>query len=361
MRTAVGLSFALCALFGAPVSGFGGAGIRALHTLLSEADLVVVGVALPGGVSGTVARFRVDVERALKGEVGAGTLLDVVAEVPAGTSQGRSPQRGLFFLRRGTGGGYLLVPAVSGSPGNVEFFYHLLPREARAVESAESASVQERVFLELLAAFEKGGMLPGGGLSILMEQRELAASPAVRASFARYRASAEPRLRALGLCAGVANGEEAVLRTLTAALRELPAKWQSAVLAELSGTYRSQVPGAVAALGALAAGPSTEPELRKAAARALARVHTRESIRYLAPLLDSPELDLRISAVGGISAFVNNGPGTSSQAVVRLPYRTEETARYCGMGPAVAEQNGPYVNFWRQWWREHESEFGSRR
>ena len=62
----------------------------------------------------------------------------------------------------------------------------------------------------------------------------------------------------------------------------------------------------VATLGGLAATSSLPGALRKSAARALANIHTQQSLPYLAGLLNEQDVGLVTAGLGGLSAFANN-------------------------------------------------------
>ena len=115
-------------------------------------------------------------------------------------------------------------------------------------------------------------------------------------------------------------------------------------------------------LGKLATNKDTVPELRVAAGGALARLHTKEALPYLAKMLDSPNITMRTYAVGGLAMFANNVPvGGHEPAAGEWPYRTEGTIRHSVMSErAVAENEAFYVGFWKDWWSEHRGDLEQR-
>src|SRR5438552_2506149 len=66
-------------------------------------------------------------------------------------------------------------------------------------------------------------------------------------------------------------------------------------------------------LGQLAVDPKMGWDLRNAAAFALARMHTSQTLPYLARLLDDPDAYLRRSACGGMANFAKNAPITTTR------------------------------------------------
>ncbi|HEY3742964.1 MAG TPA: HEAT repeat domain-containing protein [Bryobacteraceae bacterium] len=100
--------------------------------------------------------------------------------------------------------------------------------------------------------------------------------------------------------------------------------WAS-VIDELRTWY---LPGNIAdinVLGTVTANPDSRVELRIAAASALARLHSRETLPLLAQLLAEPNSRLQALAVGGFASFANNVPAGSHQpAAGDWKYRTKQ-------------------------------------
>jgi HEAT repeat protein len=102
--------------------------------------------------------------------------------------------------------------------------------------------------------------------------------------------------------------------------------------------------------------------VQRNAAIALACIHTRDTLTFLARLLDSSDSLVRREAMLGMSRFVDNlpieRPGTVADGRSAVPlgparYRTTETARYSlsyrplAMGP---DEESEYLQFWESWW-----------
>ena len=83
--------------------------------------------------------------------------------------------------------------------------------------------------------------------------------------------------------------------------------------------YRNPDPGGIATLGRLATNPGVNSSLRKSAARALASIHTKESLPYLSQLLDSPDPELQSWGVGGMAMFANQGPNSQAAGTATNP------------------------------------------
>ncbi|MDE3198514.1 MAG: HEAT repeat domain-containing protein, partial [Acidobacteriota bacterium] len=135
------------------------------------------------------------------------------------------------------------------------------------------------------------------------------------------------------------------------------------LLMSISAYFRAPNHAAVATLGHTAELTTLSPDLRQAAAHALAAIHNSQSMPYLAALLDDPDFALRVEAIGGMSAFANslatqNPAENASLSYLQLsgngPYRTPETIANFAMGAeAVSKKESSYLAFWKAWWQEH--------
>ena len=108
-------------------------------------------------------------------------------------------------------------------------------------------------------------------------------------------------------------------------------------------------------LGTIAA----DPGWARCAADALALIHTRETLPYLAPLLDSNDTEVRKSALWGFSRFVDNLPVAVPTNIPGMllapqgptPYRTSETDGHSpGRRPPGSTDDAADVQFWKSWW-----------
>jgi len=133
--------------------------------------------------------------------------------------------------------------------------------------------------------------------------------------------------------------------------------------------FRATDPGSIAALGQ-AATDSTNPNLpfRRAAAHALAGIHTISTLPYLATLLDDADALLRTEGIGGIGSFANGLPIQTAAGVPGLahlqlpasaPYRTPATVANFALGPQAIQSNeSTYLSFWQQWWLQNKAALG---
>jgi hypothetical protein len=139
------------------------------------------------------------------------------------------------------------------------------------------------------------------------------------------------------------------------------------IISALMGYSNDTDSDAVRALGSLAVRESAEGQLRENASYALRVIHTKDAAPALAALLETQDERVRINALSGLCLFVRNAPTVTPQAVVSMswmqsrkpaPLLNSETQSHCFMGgtPGNSGDLGPYVSFWRAWWREHQSE-----
>ncbi|MFN7933394.1 MAG: HEAT repeat domain-containing protein [Bryobacteraceae bacterium] len=156
-------------------------------------------------------------------------------------------------------------------------------------------------------------------------------------------------LRSIGLRGSLASGDISALLSVQRSYSSLSsdtAGWHG-LLDELRSYYSNVTPQALSVLGQIASDPTGRVDLRSAAAGALARMHTREALPFLAVLLDDPSQDLRAIASGGIASFANNLPmGSHQPATGPWPYRTPETI-------ARATFEARHAPFWKAWWQEN--------
>ena len=92
---------------------------------------------------------------------------------------------------------------------------------------------------------------------------------------------------------------------------------------------------------------------------ALAAIHTRETLPFLATLLTSSDSEERMKGVFGLSSFANGCPSQTPANVASMgylqfsnpsPYRTPATIANFGFLSAPTVQEGQLVSFWLSWW-----------
>ncbi|HSB16148.1 MAG TPA: HEAT repeat domain-containing protein, partial [Bryobacteraceae bacterium] len=328
-----------------------------LDFLLRDASAIVV-AGVEGNIVNGTAVGNLVIERALRGELRPGSAVQLTwtgRQTVQPMSRPLHKDRALFFLRKDAGGHWEIVP---GTTGNVEFdmLYFLLPSGLKPEEyrAGPGATIEEKVFLELAWAASVGWPPDRGAVYDLLDVfRGHLNSPAARKTFTQFSRSHVDKVQALDLRALIAEGDLGALERVASEQDKLMASpFGRAIAEDLRFYFRNAEAAAVRILGPLATSENTRQEFRIAAATALARVHTRESLQHLAGLLESPDLMLRTLAVGGLAMFANNVPVNSHHpAPGDWPYRTEDTIAHSTMDPnTIARNESYYVGFWKNWW-----------
>jgi hypothetical protein len=349
----------------------GPVGRQSIVKLAADSDAVIVGPVSATFTNGTV-NATIQVERVLKGPLSVGSTVSVLWTLPessagvpfAGGTPYVSKGHGLFFLAATRDGSWALIPAAGGDIG-WDVAYIATPTNAPgAVRDAASrslpanASVLDEVYAEMVVV-EEVGPPPVLDFQLVEQFRSVSQSPVLAAAFSRFAASQDPRLIAEGLRGGVLSGDPALILNARQSSATLSAEvgWYG-LMNDIKTYYQNTGQPAIQNLGQVATDTTCRSELRVAAAGALARMHTQQSLPYLAVLLDDPDLVLRAMGVGGLSSFANNVPiGSHEPAAGPWKYRTDDTIAHSIFDVSIVGQSGPYyVGFWRSWWQQHRSQ-----
>ncbi len=346
----------------------GPAGFRRLPGLANESDAIIVGrpeqiVSLPSGASFAVSAIRV-----LKGPIMPGDriqcLWDPAVATPAPKS---STVVGLWFLRAGENGVWLVLPPMTGdAPFPMSHLRVLEQVPAGPLAYSAGAEPFEKVISEIgsalqgsadrsqLVAFLSAGALDSPGSS---------APPRMYAHIATSPIGA---LRALGLRALIKTGDVAALQRFAADTDALSEVGKQPFLATAVCDFRSTQPAAVIELSRIVQGDAPTA-LKLCAAHALRSVHTRDSLPALVSLLDADLSELRYEAVAGLASFANslpvetgnNLPGMEHMKPTgRGSYTTDETLKHFPTVPTFAANEARYIGFWKAWWTVHQTEMG---
>lgn len=337
---------------------------------LNGADAVVVGQITGGQHSGSMAVFRLRVERVLHGDLVPGAILDVQAPSRSSGTDKLRDIRGMWMLQSGTDGRWRTLPPLqSDGAGFMASFYQAAPaNEVEAIKRSlpELKQPGDFVAAELAAAAES---LPTNRhafqvltLGLLFHVPH---TPGTLAIFKKLHSSKEPSVASLGLAGRLMQNDPDALDRLEA---DLPIAMKAGMVPQVARALNVRVdpsPRSVAGLGRLATSSNMPAEVQRQAASALQRIHSRETLPYLIKLLDSPDAELRGRAFAGLSQFVDNlgivtlesGPQmTWLKPVGPAPYRTAETDKFVGHGTRVPISAHPaYAAFWKNWW----SRFGA--
>jgi hypothetical protein len=304
--------------------------------LARDADVIVAGSAGSGVRSGNTVSFPLQVDRVLKGgaTIASTTLSIAWTAAPSVDFGPPTAGYGIWFLRRPAAdwtmlpAGYYAVP-----PGPILGIYAY----------ADAASVTDKVAAELSSAIESanGGSFieiqTNGGLDQLK-------SPVLQLLYQRMSTSDDLYQAMMGVSGLLRQGNGSALAAaidLAPKIEADPRRFDALPLT-IRAFFRPTDAASVAALGRAAADTTNlRAQLREACAEALAAIHTRQALPYLAALLDDADANVQSSGVRGLSAFTKSSP-------------TPETFA----NRAVGWQDYLRVPFWKTWWAANHTALG---
>jgi hypothetical protein len=349
----------------------GPAGPAWVKRLADEADLVAVGTSVQGEQAGSQVTYALSIERVLKGTVLPGRV--AYASWTMATDEGffrrQLPAvRRLWFLKSMGGTAYTIMPTVVGHATVNDVCISVPPGETRPRFAYPSAaSVHDKIAYEMAAsaeAFANGEI--SNSLPILPSSS--GASPQALTAVHRLLAqSGVPRVKAIGYRGLLMQNDRNAIEEIEQQAASLAQANSGALIATAIGElYRNADPQGIAALGHMATGDQSSRTLafKNAAARALAWIHTREALPYLAKMLSDPDPAIRAYGVGGLAMFANNEPVQAASPISTAPrppvyqpwYRTPETASHSTMSKEVIiQQESEYIVFWSRWWQDNQA------
>jgi hypothetical protein len=339
--------------------------------LTNSADAIVVGATNSRLEGAERVSFDLAAERIIKGDTTI-TLFHVshpwrrlgAAFSGDATEPINVSIHGLWFLRRSASGDWDVLPA-NGRDGMIFNLY--LPATSvvpQRYAAASGASVLDHVVLEFAAGAEGDGNRIRAAVEVLRTAR----TPAIDVVTAAYLASPAPVVQSAGLTLSLAHNQPDAIATLVRLWPSVstdPSRVQ--IAAALRDSYRDPSPAAIKQLAALA-GDAAFSELRPAAIRALAAIHTKEALPALAELLQSSDPEERMTGVFGLSSFANGCPAQTPDNVASLeylqfenpsPYRNSDTIAHFAFRRGPAEQEAELVSYWLGWWSKHKGELSN--
>jgi hypothetical protein len=337
--------------------------------LEKTADVIAVGTASGSTMSGATLNFSLQIARVVKGDAGlVGSSIPVLWQM-GGSGRGAGAGlavSGIWFLQ-GTTGAWHLMPVMQGS---IDFGRVYFPAPSGPIASpyayGQTASLDDKLASEMASAIEGStafveqfyAAMEGGLLDELK-------SPVLALLYQRLANSTAADRALLGLAGLIRQQNGSVLAGAARAPSSLPNDPAVGILLQSVRDYfRATDPASVAALG-VSATDTSNPNIgfREAAAHALAAIHTAAAMPFLAALLDDPDTNLRVEAVGGMGAFANRlavqtlagVPGlTYLQLPDSAPYKTPDTVAHLAFGPqTITGRETYYVSFWKNWWAQY--------
>jgi hypothetical protein len=337
---------------------------QSVVALENAAGLVVNGTATGFVQNATGFDFSLQVNRVTKGDATlAGSSISATwpsgnQATAASVGSKNAGGTGIWFLQRSSGP-WQVVPVLQGTMqlSNIYISAQLGPIVSAYAYSA-TASVDDKLASEICSALEgvSGVSLPtyallSGGIDELN-------SSVPQLFYQRLASSASTEQQVFGLSGRIRSGDTSAL---TAAAQIASAvtggQAQGVLLLSVREYLRPTDPTSVNAVGQVATDFALPATLREAAAHVLAAVHTAAALPLLATLLDDPDLNVQVEAVGGMGSFANGLPVRTRQSAVTLaylqlpanaPYKTQDTVANFALGQAANETS--YISFWKNWW-----------
>ena len=340
-----------------------GAGLEYLN---AHATAIVVGSVTSRIEDLEQVVFTINIARVLKGSV-AGSSVSVIH--PWAGLLRRSGQLvnqslvGIWFLSTNDASGNWDVLIARPSAGVRTMLGLYLPASPTPPTGAyaypPTTALIDALVYETAAGVQSSNADPG----LLLGAFDSIDTPAIRAMFATSLSSKDPGTQAVALAGSLE-------RALPGAIQHLVDLWPtinsnthaSDVVSALASSWRDATPAAVQQLAAFAAGVPAGSDIRNASVRALAAIHTTETLPFLASLLSSADANEQERSVYGLSAFANGCPMQTPDNVVSMAYlqctqpstyRTTETFANFGFRPGPPDEETVLVSFWQTWWNSH--------
>ena len=346
----------------ASASWAGGSGLEAL------ADAIVVGNISAYTLAWPDTIFQITVEQSLKGAIPTGSIVQAKHGYPysrdAGSRVIREVHHGIWFLKADARGGYLVLPAYGGTTSPIHNTYFHIPASgvsAPALQASRGDSAIESVIL--LAA----GMLegPDGNPEEFLMAAGGTDTPTVFRILRYMASSSSGTKRATGLAGLIERKDKPALMEFLRTRTTFSQLQADRIGARLSLFDVTDVE-VIRALGDVLIDPSCPAILQGEIAQALRAIHTKETLPYLAKLLDSPNPDRQQDAVFGLSGFANGFEKVTPESTRKMtwltnrkdtPYTTDQTRHYLMLlGNASDAARQEIVTFWRNWWQDHRAE-----
>ena len=351
----------------------GWAGADTLSGALGSADAVVHGSVTTFTNNVTSASFTINVEAVLQGSVGSTTVQVsqpwslpgsfLFAGGPPPPTTAAVSLHGIWFLKRTAASGWNVIPGTGlpwGSPYTL--FWPTPAVLPAAYQPAAGASLLDTLMLQAAAGIEASGINPQNLQVVIETYPPTAPSAAVQTILARFVTLPMPGFREVGVALMLQTGAPGAIAQLVQLGPSVDAKWASMIATALEQFYRDTTPGSVTQLAQYAGASTTSAAMRKAAVRALAAIHTKEALPFLASLLSSSDPYEQGRGIFGLGSFANGCPTQTLANSVSMDYlsfnnpsqyRTADTIANFGFGgqpvagdPVLAQQ----VSFWQNWW-----------
>ncbi|MFN0172906.1 MAG: hypothetical protein ACKV22_41540 [Bryobacteraceae bacterium] len=338
-----------------------------------QSAAVVVGRILSGTRGGETLSLQVSVNRVLKGDIAPGSVLAVQWRSFRSSPPGpvRPLPEGLWFLQPAQGGGFTVLPVLGGMIPLGAVFY-LVPAGAPppVYQYSSQTPVLDKIAMELAWAAEHLDQVPLQVMALPKVMRGYD-SPVLRTIYGRFSQSQVPRLRVTGLAGMIRFKDWAALAKVADEIQTLRQAPNFPEIEDALMTVRDPSPEVIRTMARIGlAGPCTGTERacgdRRTVLLLMADVHSRETLPFLAAMLDDKDPFHRRQAVRGFTLFVGNYPiatpervasGESIRRQTPSKYETEETRLHYHAGEFKdAQHESRIVAFWKSWWARNQVE-----
>lgn len=343
-------------------------GYTPLSVVLSSSDAIVAARIADGNISESDYSLTLMIDHIYKGPSDL-VSIQVNGRVPSFV-RARGPvgntDRGLWFLRKGDGSRWEPVQIQSGAfiRGN----YYLLPSSDIPRQGAgDTRPLIAKIAEEVADAIATNANSDEDVRRLAASLRGIV-SPEISSVFERVLHSPSPRARLLAACILLRShrAPSAMLEAERLLANGLSGHDRLALIDALY-SFRDSEPQSVASAGRIATEHS-DPDVRRAVAYSLSRIHTPTAVPFLVSLLDSKEAFIRAEAISGLSLFAAGIPiedvdhninahvveyrsEGANVRTARSDFDTDGTRRHFHRGNfANAEEEAVYVQFWKQWW-----------
>lgn len=343
------------------------AAAQPLRDFCHDAHAIVVADLVDGQTVGPIRQGTLHVVRVLKGSVRSGESLRVSYTTTdrASAAPIAARERALFFLQAPAQGVWpVMLPWTGGLGWRAASLP--APQKAEPARMRPRSDLVPRVIAELAAGVQE---TPHDTFVIdrFRSVVALSDSPWVLELARSWARSANVQLRSTGLGYLISAGSPRALARVAAEIRSLAASPSDGIVGPL-GRFARTDPEAIQSLGRIATSRDAPATWQTAATESLADLHTRETLPFLALLLDHPDRVIASRAVAGFSAYVtgmrserlpgSTGPTLSEVLRARdqgtLPSGVDPSTRaFLHFGPFPDDTEAQaHVRFWRAWYQK---------
>ena len=352
--------FAASALF-TLLAAFGAQGFP-LDVLAAHADAIVVASAAQTVIGSGDVSYTLNIVRTFKGSIQPPTITVIHSLTNMQFANLAPGSVGLWFLTQTTSGTW---DALVSNPFGGHLASGLFLPASAAIPTGSFAYGPTTPMVDALVYEVAAGIQNTPSDPVIMRGAvDRMDTPAVEAVMSAYLASADLGFKCIGLVLGLERGLPGVTQQFSQAAIQISGDRHAYdVIQALRDSWRDPTPAAVTQIVSLAVAAPPGTPIRAAAIRALAAIHSQETIAFLGSLLSSSDSSEQERAIYGISAFANGCPIQTRANATSLTYLTQcnrssaystpDTWANFTFGPAPSDRMSASGAFWQGWWSSH--------